>query len=79
VVAIGARSLHRFYLAGGLLLLMALEATAAEPKRVLLLHSFGPHFAPWNVMSAVPRGARQAIFVPNQLVRDFIGCGAVNF
>jgi signal transduction histidine kinase len=26
-------------------------ALAAEPHRVLLLHSFGPHFAPWNAIS----------------------------
>src|SRR5262245_45952962 len=26
-------------------------ATAAEPQRVLLLHSFGPHFAPWSTIS----------------------------
>ena len=24
---------------------------AAEPQRVLLLHSFGPHFAPWSTIS----------------------------
>lgn len=26
-------------------------ARAAEPQRVLLLHSFGPHFAPWSTIS----------------------------
>jgi signal transduction histidine kinase len=34
-----------------LLLLAALEPAAAEPRRVLLLHSFGPQFAPWNVVT----------------------------
>src|SRR5579875_327173 len=36
---------------GGLALAMLVFAvvrvSAAEPKRVLLLHSFGPQFAPW--------------------------------
>src|SRR5687767_13084819 len=35
----------------GILLLAALEAAAAQPRRVLVLHSFGPHFAPWNVLA----------------------------
>jgi hypothetical protein len=26
-------------------------AVAGEPRRVLLLHSFGPHFAPWSAVS----------------------------
>src|SRR6516164_1525243 len=29
------------------LIFAATSAAAAEPKRVLLLHSFGPQFAPW--------------------------------
>jgi signal transduction histidine kinase len=29
-------------------LIAALGAAAGEPRRVLLLHSFGPYFAPWN-------------------------------
>ena len=35
------------------LLLLAALATAAlaEPKRVLLLHSFGPYFSPWNTIT----------------------------
>ena len=32
----------------GILMLAALQAAAAQPRRVLLLHSFGPHFPPWN-------------------------------
>jgi signal transduction histidine kinase len=35
----------------GLFLLAALEMAAAQPRRVLLLHSFGPHFAPWNAIA----------------------------
>jgi len=36
----------------GILLLAALQGATAEPRRVLLLHSFGPHFPPWNEISA---------------------------
>ena len=43
--------LGRAWLAGILLLAASLSA-AAEPRRVLLLHSFGPHFAPWNEIAA---------------------------
>ena len=35
-----------------LFLLAVLEPAAAEPQRILLLHSFGPHFAPWSVVTA---------------------------
>jgi signal transduction histidine kinase len=35
----------------GAFLLVALQSATAEPQRVLLLHSFGPNFAPWNVIS----------------------------
>jgi len=36
----------------GLLVLSATEiAAAGQPKRILLLHSFGPHFGPWNAIS----------------------------
>jgi signal transduction histidine kinase len=35
----------------GALLLVALQSATADPQRVLLLHSFGPNFAPWNVIS----------------------------
>src|ERR1700755_148043 len=30
-----------------MLIFAAISPAAAEPKRVLLLHSFGPQFAPW--------------------------------
>jgi len=35
-----------------MLLVGAFGAAAAEPKRILLLHSFGPTFGPWNAISA---------------------------
>jgi signal transduction histidine kinase len=47
----GVRQLGRIWLAG-LFLLAALETAAAQPRRVLLLHSFGPYFAPWNMMAS---------------------------
>jgi signal transduction histidine kinase len=34
-----------------LFLLATLDASVAQPRRVLLLHSFGPHFAPWNAIA----------------------------
>ena len=37
--------------AAALLLSTALQADAGEPRRVLLLHSYGPHFAPWSAVS----------------------------
>src|SRR4051812_40946625 len=33
-------------------LLGAMDFAAAQPKRILLLHSFGPTFGPWNAISA---------------------------
>src|SRR5215813_2879111 len=37
--------------AAALLFSTTLQATAGEPRRVLLLHSYGPHFAPWSAVS----------------------------
>src|SRR5215813_7494699 len=37
--------------AAALLFSTTLQANAGEPRRVLLLHSFGPHFAPWSAVS----------------------------
>ena len=38
--------------AGAFLILLAAHGTAfAEPRRVLLLHSFGPHFEPWSAVA----------------------------
>jgi signal transduction histidine kinase len=34
-----------------LLVLAACQTAAAEPRRVLVLHSFGPHFSPWRVIA----------------------------
>jgi signal transduction histidine kinase len=39
---------RRIWLSGALLVLTVMGATAAEPRRVLLLHSFGPEFAPFG-------------------------------
>jgi len=35
----------------GIFLLGALQTAVADPQRILLLHSFGPNFAPWNAIS----------------------------
>src|SRR5215470_7172585 len=35
----------------GIFLLATLETAMAQPRRVLLLHSFGPHFAPWSAIA----------------------------
>jgi hypothetical protein len=40
----------RTCVAGALLILLAVHGSAAEPHRVLLLHSFGPHFEPWSAV-----------------------------
>jgi signal transduction histidine kinase len=44
------KRLARIWLAG-IVLLFALDTAMAQPRRVLLLHSFGPHFSPWNAIS----------------------------
>jgi len=42
-----------FWLAGLVLWTLAcVSADAAEPRRVLLLHSFGPQFVPWNFITS---------------------------
>jgi signal transduction histidine kinase len=46
-----ARSI-RFLVALTVLALAAINPAAAEPKRVLLLHSFGPQFVPWVFFAA---------------------------
>ena len=41
----------RTCVAGALLILLAVHGSAfAEPRRVLLLHSLGPHFEPWSAV-----------------------------
>src|SRR5436190_4165860 len=41
---------HRRTIAAGVVLILfaLLGSAAAQPRRVLVLHSFGPYFAPWN-------------------------------
>jgi hypothetical protein len=36
----------------GIFLLALLEAAEAQPRRVLLLHSYGPHFQPWSTIAS---------------------------
>ncbi len=43
--------LYGVWLVGAFLLFYTLGATAADPKRVLLLHSFGRDFAPFSEMT----------------------------
>src|SRR4249920_649789 len=43
--------MRRFCFGGMLLFVLANAADAAEPHRVLLLHSFGPDFSPWNTIT----------------------------
>ncbi len=38
-----------------MLTVAAISPAAAEPKRVLLLHSFGPQFVPWTYFPAQSR------------------------
>jgi signal transduction histidine kinase len=46
------RRIARACVAGALLILFAEHGTAfAEPRRVLLLHSFGAHFEPWSAVA----------------------------
>ncbi|MGB9366884.1 MAG: ATP-binding protein [Xanthobacteraceae bacterium] len=40
------------YCLAAMVLLAAIDIAAAQPKRILMLHSFGPHFGPWNAISA---------------------------
>ena len=48
----GMRRVARACAAGALLILLAAHGTAfAQPRRVLLLHSFGPHFEPWSAVA----------------------------
>jgi len=45
------RWMRRFCFGAMVLLAVANPADAAEPYRVLLLHSFGPQFSPWNTIT----------------------------
>ena len=48
------------------LLILAKSADAADPDRVLLLHSFGPDFSPWNTITPAFREALRK-FAPNPI------------
>src|SRR3954447_23578193 len=56
-VSIGTRALRRkgwlpTCVAAALLILLIAQGSAlAEPRRVLLLHSFGPYFEPWSTVA----------------------------
>src|SRR5262249_59795645 len=43
--------MRRFCFGGMFLLALANPADATGPDRVLLLHSFGPDFSPWNTIT----------------------------
>ena len=43
--------IRRVCFGGMCLLILAKSADAADPDRVLLLHSFGPDFSPWNTIT----------------------------
>ena len=48
------------------LLILARSADAADPDRVLLLHSFGPDFSPWNTITPPFREALRKL-APNSI------------
>jgi signal transduction histidine kinase len=48
------------------LLMLARSAAAADPDRVLLLHSFGPDFSPWNTITPPFREALRKL-APNPI------------
>jgi signal transduction histidine kinase len=48
------------------LLILAKSADAADPDRVLLLHSFGPDFSPWNTITPPFREALRKL-APNPI------------
>jgi signal transduction histidine kinase len=48
------------------LLMLAKSAAAADPDRVLLLHSFGPDFSPWNTITPPFREALRKL-APNPI------------
>ena len=55
------------------------SAAAAEPRRVLMLHSFGPRFRPWSdyaetIRSEINRQSRKSVdFVDHSLVNARVG------
>src|SRR6478609_8546415 len=58
--------LRRVCFGGMCLLILAKSADAADPDRVLLLHSFGPDFSPWNTITPPFREALRKL-APNPI------------
>ena len=56
--------IHRVCFGMMCLLMLARSAGAADPDRVLLLHSFGPDFSPWNTITPQFRDALRKL-APN--------------
>ena len=56
----------RICFGGMCLLILAMPAGAADPDRVLLLHSFGPDFSPWNTITPPFREALRKL-APNPI------------
>ena len=58
--------IRRICFGGMCLLILAKSADAADPDRVLLLHSFGPDFSPWNTITPPFREALRNL-APNPI------------
>jgi signal transduction histidine kinase len=58
--------IRRVCFGGMCLLILAKSADAADPDRVLLLHSFGPSFSPWNTITPPFREALRKL-APNPI------------
>jgi signal transduction histidine kinase len=58
--------IRRICFGGMCLLILAKSADAADPDRVLLLHSFGPEFSPWNTITPPFREALRKL-APNPI------------
>jgi signal transduction histidine kinase len=58
--------IRRVCFGGMCLLILAKSADAADPERVLLLHSFGPDFSPWNTITPPFREALRKL-APNPI------------
>ena len=57
--------IRRVCFGGMCLLILAKSADAADPDRVLLLHSFGPDFSPWNTIT--PPGIHEMTVRPFEI------------
>ena len=58
--------IRRVCFGGMCLLILAKSADAADPDHVLLLHSFGPDFSPWNTITPPFREALRKL-APNPI------------